>query len=77
MEALVSLLLIAGGIVIFLLLAEALLKAFGAGVRTMFAWATDRGAWGVLVMLVLWAGATPIAVIIAIYIGATRDRTTR
>ena len=72
MEALVSLLLVAGGIVL-LLLAPALLKAFGAGVRTMFAWATDRGAWGVLVMLVLWAGATPIAVLIAIYIGATRD----
>ena len=67
-EALVGLCLVGLMVIIFVCVA----KALTAGVRTMFVWATDRGAWGALVMLILWAAATPLMVLIAIYIGVTR-----
>jgi len=54
-----------GGLFLGLLIASAL----AVGARAMFAWAVDRGALGVLAMLALWIGATPIASVGAICLG--------
>jgi len=57
--------LLLGGLFLGLLLASALVM----GARAMFAWAVDRGALGVLAILILWVGATPIAAVVAICLG--------